>query len=1196
MTKKAAFLVFFVSVAALVCANKTNGADLNLVGWWKFDGDVLDGSGNGRNGSLQGDAHFEPGLFDQALALDGTGDYATINGYKGILGGNPFSISAWVKSTSSGDVTMVNWGTQTGGQRVDFRLYQGKLRVEHGNGNLQGNTTVADGEWHHVALTVTANAPISYPQVIFYLDGKDDSQTTTDPDTFNIVANVDVTIGRRGTNNDRAFPGLIDDVRIYDRVLTAAEIKDLARRPRSYGPDPADGTFLGTPFAVLSWKPGGYAVQHDMYFGTNPMPGPAEYVGRQTTAFYYAPGLQIAATYYWRIDDVEGDGATIHQGDVWSFTVLSKTASRPNPYHGAKYVDPNATLNWTAGLGAVFHNVYFGVNFEDVNAGVGGTSKGRQLAISYSPGPLASDTVYYWRIDEVQMDMTTVHKGEVWSFRTMPLIPIADPNLVGWWTFDEGQGSTAVDWSGHNNHGTLTGNPQWIAGYAGGALDFDGSGDRVEMTYRGVTGTRSRTVTAWIKTATSGEIISWGDNVAGQKWIFRTQHVAAGFISGAIRVEVNGGYAVGYGDLRDSEWHHVAAVLVDDGSPDALEITLYVDGSLEPTSTEQDEPINTAANGNVRIGESPWHNRPFTGQIDDVRIYDKALTQSDIKQVMRVDPLVAWDPSPRLAAIVDIDQAKILSWAAGDKATQHDVYLGTDRTSVDNANTSDTTGVYRGRQNTTSYTPPEALKWGQTYYWRIDEYNTDGTISKGRTWTFTVADYLIADDFESYTDDVGSRIFQTWKDGFGYTEPAPGYSGNGTGSAVGYSQAPFAERTIVHSGSQSMPLAYDNSGTGGKARYCETQREWASPKDWTRNGVKALTLYVRGNPPDFLESPAGTFTMSAEGTDVWGASDEFRYVYKQLSGDGEIIARVVQIGGPGTNEWRKAGVMIRESLDPASNHAFMAVTPLASHGLAFQFRHEVGDSDSEHGVDVQTAPYWVKVVRKGNVFTGYHSPDGINWTMKDPSGVETDAMNPVTITMGANVYIGLALTSHENDVLCMAQFSNVSTSGSVAGAWTVVDIASTVTGSNAAEALYVALEDSTGKTKVVKNNDPLATVQADWQEWNIDLAQFSGVNLASVKKMYIGVGDRNLPVAGGTGMLYIDDIRLYRPRCVPSVAKPSNDLSGNCVVDYADLEIMADAWLDTGPAVVADLDGDDDVDLKDYAILVDTWLEELLWP
>jgi len=270
--------------------------------------------------------------------------------------------------------------------------------------------------------------------------------------------------------------------------------------------------------------------------------------------------------------------------------------------------------------------------------------------------------------------------------------------------------------------------------------------------------------------------------------------------------------------------------------------------------------------------------------------------------------------------------------------------------------------------------------------------------------------------------------------------------------------------------------------------------------------------------------------MSASGADIWNASDEFRYAYKQLSGDGEIVAKVVSIGGPGTNEWRKAGVMIRESLDPTSFHAFMAVTPTASHGLAFQYRDEVGDSDSEHGVDNQTAPYWVRLVRQGNQFTGYHSPDGVTWTMKDASGDEGDGMNPVTIPMGSNVYIGLAVTSHESDVMSVVEFSDVSVTGmGTTGPWAVEAIGVTMP-SNAPEPMYVAVANATGPTAVVYHDNPNAAVIDTWTQWNINLEEFGnqGVVLTNVDSLSIGFGDRNNPQVGGSGMIFIDDIRLYR--------------------------------------------------------------------
>jgi Concanavalin A-like lectin/glucanases superfamily/F5/8 type C domain len=205
----------------------------------------------------------------------------------------------------------------------------------------------------------------------------------------------------------------------------------------------------------------------------------------------------------------------------------------------------------------------------------------------------------------------------------------SDTALEAHYTFDEGVGTRVGDSSPNANHGTVIGNLQWVTGKVGGAMAFTGStSDYVEAPEApNVTGIHSRTATAWIKTTEYGEIVSWGDNIAGQKWIFRVQE--SNGTLGAIRVEVNGGYQVGSTDVRDDEWHHVAAVLDSDGTPDATESALYVDGILEANSATLDEPINTAA-GVVRIGLAPWHNRPFNGLIDDVRIYSRPLSNEEL--------------------------------------------------------------------------------------------------------------------------------------------------------------------------------------------------------------------------------------------------------------------------------------------------------------------------------------------------------------------------------------------------------------------------------------------------------------------------------------------------------------------------------------------------------------------------------------
>jgi hypothetical protein len=327
--------------------------------------------------------------------------------------------------------------------------------------------------------------------------------------------------------------------------------------------------------------------------------------------------------------------------------------------------------------------------------------------------------------------------------------------------------------------------------------------------------------------------------------------------------------------------------------------------------------------------------------------------------------------------------------------------------------------------------------------------------------------------------------------------------------------------------------------------------------------------------------------MTASGADIWDPTDNFNYAFKMLNGDGSIQLRVDSVEL--ANGWSKGGVMIRESLDPNSPHAMVVVTP--SNGVAFQYRTTLNGTSTNVQQTGLTAPYWVRITRTGSTFKAECSANGVTWT-----SVGTDAtLSSTTITMAANVYIGIALTSHDANLTCHATFSNVTSVGAT-GQWISQDI-NVVT--NDPDPLYVTLEGTSG-TKTVTHTDPNAVqLSAAWQEWNIPLSQFTGVSLNSIKKMYIGTGTKGGTKKGGVGKLYIDDIRVYKSRCVPLMAKPTGDINNDCVVDYEDLDTMTNQWLQVIPPATtlsADLNTDKKVDLKDYVVLASTWLEEKLWP
>jgi regulation of enolase protein 1 (concanavalin A-like superfamily) len=461
-------------------------------------------------------------------------------------------------------------------------------------------------------------------------------------------------------------------------------------------------------------------------------------------------------------------------------------------------------------------------------------------------------------------------------------------------------------------------------------------------------------------------------------------------------------------------------------------------------------------------------------------------------------PVQAREPQPADGA-TGVSVAADLSWRPGREAQSHDVYFGADADAV----MAETVPVVTQIEH--NYTP-SALEFGTIYYWKVDEVGENGT-SEGNLWSFTTEEYGILEDFESYNDD-DNRIFDAWLDGWV----------NDTGSTVGYTEAAqgtFGGRTIVYSGSQSMPLQYDNTVS---PYYSEAEREFATAQDWTGHGADTLVLHLRGEAAGFAEVAGGQIVMNAIGADIWDTADQFRYVYKNLSGNGSIVARVDTLVR--TDGWAKAGVMIRESVHPGSKHAFVCLTP--DYGVSFQQRPETGNVMSQVSTNAVVASVWVKLTRTGSVFTAQQSADGVTWA-------DVVFTAPVNITMANDVLVGLAVTSHNASAVTAAEFSNLSTSGTVTGQWQVTAIGADQPEGNSAEPMYVRIEDSAGAGVTVVNADEAITLRPTWQEWTIPYSDLAGVNLSRVKTMCIGVGNRNAPAAGGTGTVYIDDVALGRP-------------------------------------------------------------------
>ena len=873
-------------VAGIAAADITTG----LVGYWPLDGDARDVSGNGLDGTIVGTVQFVedrdnlPGA--AALFPGAATSYIDLGNPEALRFDGAMTLAAWVRADSfetngrivarqTGVANRRGWTLNIEGEQYG---HVGAFHIASAADTNLAHTTngridFAPDEWFHIAGVYRPSQAME-----IYINGRLNNTMTEGIPATQFVNDSSVYIGKR--EDCCPFSGSIDDVYVFNRALSEADVFELYTGylpVAAYHPEPAVGAVNAGTWVALVWLPGHTAASHDVYVGENfaevndgtggtfrvnmPAASTSFFLGLGMPGDPYPAGLTPGVTYYWRIDEVEADGVTKHKGEVWSFSIPPSSAHIPVPRDGAAHQQTDVNLSWTEGLNAKLHTVYFGQSFADVNDGAAGTNKGSLTSASFDPGTLALGTTYYWRVDE--FDGFNAYKGDIWSFTTIPAISITDPNLVGWWKTDIGEeDAMVIDWSGHENHGTIVseyaGTVQRVPTLFDMGLEF--LGDRrgyVELP-PGIVTTAKGSVLMWINTtqgdaANNDEGMLWwacqtaaGDGYGGQNEIhINIDDPGNGQLDFFLEEDGAGSdITIDGPEVGGTGWRHVGATWdLADGC------RLYVDG-LEVGYAAHNTNVKSFAV--MRLGR-PYAtgsgNCYYDGLMDDVRLFNHAVSAAQVAEIMNKgeNPLRASTPNPGNDALTPINQATPLSWLPGEKASQHNVYFGADRDAVAKADSSDTSGVYRGRQNATSYTPPEGVQLsGGPYYWRVDEVNTDGTITGGAVWSFSVADYVLVEDFEAYNDipagQAGSNlVYETWLDGF--ANPAT------NGSTIGYFEAfqPSMETSTVYDGKQSVPLFYNNTAAGLSEITANVANLQAS-RDWSKHGIKGLTLRFYGDP------------------------------------------------------------------------------------------------------------------------------------------------------------------------------------------------------------------------------------------------------------------------------------------------------------------------------------------------------------
>ena len=500
-----------------------------------------------------------------------------------------------------------------------------------------------------------------------------------------------------------------------------------------------------------------------------------------------------------RISDVRIYNEAL-SGDALAATTLPlaspSQADNPLPNNEAEDVPLDMALSWESGDYADTHNIYFGTNFDDVNEATKASPEYKTTKLfgdeSYAPENLKFGTAYFWRIDEVNAppQQSTVFKGEVWQFTTEPVAyPITDVTATAS-SSATGQGpENTINGSGldPNNLHSNESATMWLS--EAGAAQSTWIEYEFDKPYK------------------LHEMWVWNFNVEFESVV--------GFGLSDVTIEYS---------TDDNNWTQLAGVPQFAGSPGT-------DGYAHDTTID----FAGALVKSVRLTVNDNHG-PFDQYgLSEVRFF--------------YIPGWAKEPEPQHEA-AGIHPDVILNWRSGREAAAHDVYLSTDEQEVIAGTAPVITVTESGHDAGT-------LELGKTYHWRVDEVNEaeSPAIWQGDIWNFTTAEYLVVDDFESYNglepdDPESNRIFMKWLDGFGYgsQDNPPYYAGNGTGSIIGHGNPPFVELETVHGGGQSMPFSYDNSGPTGISEAQINISELAIGPDWTRAGVKTLTLYFYGDP------------------------------------------------------------------------------------------------------------------------------------------------------------------------------------------------------------------------------------------------------------------------------------------------------------------------------------------------------------
>ncbi|MBP8305428.1 MAG: discoidin domain-containing protein, partial [Phycisphaerae bacterium] len=643
---------------------------------------------------------------------------------------------------------------------------------------------------------------------------------------------------------------------------------------------------------------------------------------------------------------------------------------------------------------------------------------------------------------------------------------------------------------------------------------------------------------------------------------------------------------------NDGQWHHLAVVRESDTSR-----LLYVDGVEAASTTIAMPAFGTPLRVLLGTVRPSWVARVWSGGMDDLRIYERALTQDEIQLVMtgrETDPRFASAPSPG-SGQTDVLRASLLSWTPGESAATHDVYLGTVLSDVETATKANDLGVLvSSGQAAANYHP--LLQFGQTYYWRVDEVSAPsegGTVSKGNVWSFTVEPY-------SYPiTPAAATASSTMGDKMG---PANTINSSGLDPATDQHSIEITTMWVSSkAGPQPTWIQYEFD------RVLKLDQMWVwnsnqALEDLLGYGVKQAKVEVSTdgttwtevpNVPEFAQATGQSDYVHNTTVDLGGAVAQYvKLTCLSTWGGGEICslsevrffqvptrARAPQPESGAANVDVDTLLTWRPGRQAARHEVYLGTDPNALVLAQTVTDHQVTLTDL--GGRYGQTYYWQ--VNEVNDAALPQSWEGDVWTLSTPTYKVVDdfesyndqcsrvyyawkggAGNSENADCGQSAYGGNGTGSivgndnppyaertnvHSGAQAMPFSYDNTSGSGvseaaltfSPAQDWTLGGIQTLVLffkgdPANGSGQVYLKING----TKVSYSGSTAALTTGLWNQWNVDL---SGLSVKAVSSLTIGVSGT------GKGDLYVDDIRLYGQ--APAVAVPTDPGTGALASYYA---------------------------------------------